>query len=210
MAQEQRSVVDFDEVRMEGTGTIFIRQGERESLTIEATEHLLSKIKSDVNAGRLELGFRHWYDYLVEIGHSEITYHLTVLRLRGVTLSGSGKIHAGPLQTDRMQFRVSGSGDLECESIQTRDLDVQVSGSSKVKLRGSAEQLQVEISGTGDLQAFDLLAKEVRLRISGSGKMEVNAEQRLDARISGSGDIRYTGSPDVSQSISGAGSVRRV
>lgn len=210
MPQEQRNVSGFDEVRLEGVGTIYIEQGNQESLTIEAPEHLLSKIKSDLNAGRLELGFRHWYDYLVEIGHAEIIYRLTVIRLRGVAISGAARLQAGPLETDRFRFSVSGSGEINSPSIHTSDLEVRISGSGKTQIGGSADRVDVEISGSGDLRGDNLQAQDVRVRISGTGKIEIHAEKRLDVRISGSGEVRYSGSPDVTQSISGVGSVRRV
>ena len=48
---ETRDVENFQEVALEGVGTLVIEQGDRESLTIEAEEQVLRKIATEVRAG---------------------------------------------------------------------------------------------------------------------------------------------------------------
>ena len=47
---EVRDVSDFQEVALEGVGTLVIEQGETESLTIEAEPKVLQRIETEVQS----------------------------------------------------------------------------------------------------------------------------------------------------------------
>ena len=55
---EERAVSDFDEILLEGGGSIVVDVSGTESLTIAADDNLLPLLTSDVVAGRLELRTR--------------------------------------------------------------------------------------------------------------------------------------------------------
>jgi hypothetical protein len=208
--QERRDVADFDEISMEGMGVILLKQGEREELVIEADADLLPKLKSDVNAGRLELGLRNWFDFLSLISKPRICYMITVRSLRGVSISGSGNLQAGPIETDRLRLRISGSGEMFIENLQASDLELIFSGSGKAQVSGTVQRSELEISGSGEIKAEDLQTAETQVRISGSGSAKLRVQERLDVTISGSGEVRYHGQPTIRQRISGSGSVRSI
>lgn len=208
--RERREVSAFDAVKLEGSGVLIITQGETDSLEIETDSRLLPKIKSEVLEGRLTVGFHSWLDYLFEMGHPAITYHITMREVHGVTISGSGKLKTGSLNTDRLSLRISGAGDMQLEEVQASTWEIKISGSGKVTARGAAPDYEVRISGSGEVHTANVETQTARVRISGSGNVEVNVSQTLDVHISGSGDVRYTGEAKVSQSISGSGSIRRV
>ncbi len=208
--QERREVSDFDEVHLEGSGTIILEQGEQDGLIIEADENLLPRIKSEVVEGRLRLGFKSWLDYLTHAGHPPIHYRVTMRQVHGVSVSGSGRLQAGPIQTDRMRLKVSGAGDLALPELHASDLETSLSGTAKVTVGGAVQRQEISISGSGELNADQLACEEVRIRISGSGKVCVQAAQKLDVGISGAGDVRYIGQPRISHHISGSGKIQAI
>ena len=210
ITQERREVRDFDEILVEGTGDILLKQGETEELVIEADEALLPRLKSEVQGGRLELGLRHWYDFLFLVPNPRVTYHITVRSLRSVTITGSGKLQAARLQTDLLRLKVSGSGEFELPDLQAAELELNISGSGKARLGGAVQRQEIEISGSGEVKAEDLDSQAARVRISGSGSLRLRAQQRLDVRISGSGKVLYHGQPVIEQRISGSGTIRAI
>jgi len=206
--KERREVAGFDEILVEGTGDILLKQGETEELVIEADESLLPRLKSEVQGGRLELGLQHWYDFIFAIPNPRITYHITVRSLRGLTISGSGKLRSERLQTDRLRLKVSGSGELELPDLQAADYELDISGSGKARLGGAVQRQEIEISGSAEVRAEDLDSQETRVRISGSASIRLRVQQRLAVRISGSGEVLYHGQPAIEQRISGSGTIR--
>jgi hypothetical protein len=206
--QERREVSDFDEVVLEGSGVITLVQGEQDGLVIETEESLLPKIKSEVVDGRLRLGFKSWLDYLTNLGHATIHYRVSMRQVRGVLISGSGKLEAGRIETDRLRLKVSGAGSLAVADLHTADLETSFSGSGEARLAGSAQKQEIHISGSGDYKAEELDCQDARVSISGSGGVRLRASQRLEVHISGSGEVRYAGQPNITQRIHGSGSIK--
>ena len=126
VASETREVSGFDEVELSGVGNLSIRQTGTESLSVEAEEDILPKIRTEVVDGRLVIG----PEPNTSIETTEpINYELTVDDLGALELSGSGEVDA--------------------EGIDTDELGVDISGSGAMKASGRADSQQVNLSGTG-------------------------------------------------------------
>ena len=186
VASESRDVSGFDEVELRGVGNLSIRQTGSESLTVEAEEDVLPKIRTEVVGDRLIIG----PEPNTAIQTTEpINYELTV--------------------EDLNALEVSGAGNIDAEGIGTDELAVTISGSGAVKASGEADSQEVDISGSGDYRAGDLRSEETKIDVGGSGSAIVNASDALDAKVSGAGSVEYIGDPTVEQDLSGAGEVSR-
>jgi putative autotransporter adhesin-like protein len=186
VTSESRDVSGFNEVELNGVGNLSIQQTGSESLTVEAEEDAIPKIKAEVVNNRLVIGPKP----NTTVNTTEpINYKLTVKDLNALKLSGSGKVNAEGIDTDKLAVTVNGAGE--------------------VKMAGRAESQDVHISGSGNYQAGDLESKAAKIALGGSGSATVNASDELDTKVSGSGSVEYTGDPTVSQDVSGAGRVRK-
>lgn len=181
---ESRDVSGFDEVELRGVGNLSIRQTESESLTVEAEEDVLPKIRAEVENDHLIIGPKP----NTSIQTTEpINYVLTVKDL-----------HA---------LKVSGAGDVEVEDISTDKLGINISESGAVEASGRADSQEVDISGSGTYRAENLESKEVKIDVEGAGSAIVNVSEALDAKVSGAGSVEYIGNPRVEKDVSGAGRV---
>ena len=225
VVSEKRDVRDFDSVRLSGSGTIFITQTGEESLSIEAEESILPLLTSEVHGHQLELGVRHGVNIAPR---ASIHYYLTVRDLRGLAITGAGKVQMSSLTTDTLRVTISGAGDLQGPELTADTLDISISGAGKVMvnslttnaldvtipgtgsatLAGRAARQTVTIPGAGSYHAEELVSDQARVKVSGAGSAIVNVRETLDARISGIGSIRYAGQPTVTKSVSGIGSIR--
>ncbi len=186
VTSESRNVSGFDEVELNGAGNLSIQQTGSESLTVEAEEDVLPKLRTEVENNRLIIGPEPG----ATIHTTEpINYKLTVKDLKAL--------------------KVSGAGNVDAEDISTDELAVTISGAGEVKISGEADSQDIDISGSGDYQAEDLESKEVEIDVGGSGSAIVNVSDELDAEVSGSGSVEYIGDPTVNQNVSGAGKVRK-
>ncbi|MBW3632902.1 MAG: DUF2807 domain-containing protein, partial [Chloroflexi bacterium] len=96
---EVRDVRDFQEVALEGVGTLVIEQGDTESLSIEAEPRVRRRIETEVANGRLTI--RPYRSFETR---EPITYFITVKQLTGNELAGAGRIEAGQLRTYKIQI----------------------------------------------------------------------------------------------------------
>lgn len=204
---EERRVSGFDRVSVTGSGRVVITQSDDESLNVEADDDLMQYIKTDVEGRTLVLGFTDTPRFRTLRPSRTIVFNVTLPRVSGLTITGSGDIEADDISAEDLEIRITGSGDVEIHSLRAEDLEVRVIGSGDVDLAGYASEQDVEISGSGKYRGEDLESQIARVRVSGSGEAVVWVSDALDVRITGSGDVDYYGDPDVTQRVTGSGDV---
>jgi len=203
MSSETRDVDGFTEIVLEGSGEVNIEIGDRESLTIEAEDNLMSHLTSEVESGRLVLGTSGSI-----VTTRGIVYTITATELEGVTLSGSGDVEVADVTAATFSTVISGSGTVDVANLMADRLEVAISGSGDVDVTGALDELDVDIPGSGSFDGEGLESATGDVSISGSGAAVVNVTDTLTANVSGSGSIEYLGNPAVSSTISGSGSIK--
>lgn len=202
LVTEQRGVSGFDRVEFGGVGDMTVRQGDAESLSIEADDNLIDHIVTRVVGDRLVIEM----EKNINVGGmTRIHYDLVVKDLSRLTLSGFGNIQMDDLKTDSLSILLSGSGNLTAVDLQADSLDVTITGFGNSEFSGQVADLQVIIKGAGSFKGSDLLTRTARIEVSGFGNATAWVEQDLDVEITGSGNVSYYGQPDVTQNISGFG-----
>jgi carbon monoxide dehydrogenase subunit G len=205
--QQNRDVHGFHGVSFAGSGELSIRQGNEESLIVEADENILPYIRTDVEEGRLFIGFRRGVSVSTS---SPIRFTLMVRELDELDLSGSGKIRTGPVRGEDFRIHLSGSGEIRMDTLDAATLKADISGSGDMELPGKVDRQEIHISGSGRFHAPDLDSQSADITVSGSGDATLRARTSLSARISGSGSVEYYGNPSVTKKVSGSGSVRHL
>jgi hypothetical protein len=182
---DERAVSGFDEILLEGGGSIFVDVSGTESLTIEAENNLLPLLSSEVKGTRLELRTRE------SISPTEpIVYTIGAVAFEGISIVGSGDLVATNLDCNAFNASVAGSGDFD--------------------LTGRCDRLDLSITGSGDFAGDSFEVGAADIEISGSGDVVVNATDELVVRITGSGDVAYLGDPSTDIDIAGSGDVRKL
>ena len=205
-AIEQRSESGFDAVALRGIGTLYIEQGDEESVEIEAEDNLLPYLETRVEGTKLIIGTKS----RVSLRPTRpVIIRVTMNHLDRLEISGSGDADGNGLSVDDLAIVVSGSGNVELSELDARSLRVRISGSGTVSVSGAAEAQNLTISGSGDYRSNDLATAEASVRITGSGSADISASDSLEATISGSGSVRYWGSPTVESTVTGSGSIRQ-
>src|ERR1700730_14194234 len=156
---EPRMVSGFSAVSLSGSGQVIIEQTGMESLTVTTDDNLLPYIKTDVKGNTLELGLKDSMTYLRPT--HDIVFRLTVRKLEGLDISGSGKADAKGLDPDHVRIKISGSGE--------------------VSAQGTANDLDLGISGSGGYRGEDMRSKRATIDISGSGGAVIAARETLKA-----------------------------
>lgn len=206
---ESRAVTAFSQIALRGIGTAIVTQGDGESLTVEAEEAVLPRIRTVVRDGRLTIDYEE--GLFARLGPTELVrYYITVRDLDAVRLSGAANVEIARLTAGQFGITVSGSGNAGIGQLTAEHLAVSISGSGKIAVAGSVATQELRISGSGDYLAGRLASNGASLTVSGSGRATVQVRDALDVQISGSGSVEYNGDSSVGQAISGSGRVRKV
>jgi hypothetical protein len=208
-SKETRNVKDFTKVSFGVAGDLFIKIGPEFRLTIEGDKRTLDEIETVVSGDRLTIKKENWRFSFND--NNRVTINLTLPRLEGVGVSGSGKAQImDKIDADHLSLSVSGSGKLITAELNADDLNCGISGSGDIILDsgGSVDNGDISISGSGGFSGEGVEIDHLNVSISGSGNCRCRAGDSLDAHISGSGNVTYAGNPKVNARVSGSGHVR--
>jgi hypothetical protein len=218
-------VSNFDSVALEGSGNVYIEQGDSESLTIETDDNILPLLETRVSGHELILGMKP--NQSIDPSRP-IVYQLTVKDLNRVHLKGSGNFYISPIRSNDMAVAVFGSGDVKIqgleadsmsldlfgsgnitiEDIAVKTANTDLKGSGDIKLDGKLDAQTISVSGSGKYLAGDLETNSADISIPGSADVTVWVNNDLQVKVNGSGDVSYYGSPQIDQSGGGSGHLK--
>jgi len=184
---------------------LYVRQGDDESLRIEADKDIFDKLQAEVRDSILYLESdkeRNYKDWDVEV-------YLTVKSLKSIDVGGAVKLRTnGTITGEKLELNISGAADLDMR-IDVDKLMADFSGAVNAELEGRARYVVMDMSGASRVDADDLITDAFYLDFSGFGKADVYAEKVLKVDMSGMGVVKYGGNPSkVKTNSSGLGIIK--
>lgn len=180
---ETRTLSEFHSIANSIYADVYLTQGPKEDIRIEAQSNILRELETHVINGELRLNFDHCVDI-----YQPVQVYITNPEFRNLRLAGVG------------DFVVENEFDLV-------NLTISLTGVGDFIMHGTTSNLDILVSGVGNVRAFDFTSNVCDVRISGVGDVEVFVDNELNVNISGTGTVFYKGQPAVSTVITGSGSV---
>ncbi|MGZ8940995.1 MAG: GIN domain-containing protein, partial [Limisphaerales bacterium] len=116
-----REVSGFDAVSVEYPAQVLIKQGNTESLKIEAEDNLLPNLKTQVKNGTLEIFYKRENGKHVNPTKT-VKITIVVKDLTDVDFSSAGELIIENLETDRLDVSLSGAGNVDLDQISVKEL----------------------------------------------------------------------------------------
>ncbi|MGB8252357.1 MAG: DUF2807 domain-containing protein [Anaerolineaceae bacterium] len=194
-----------------GVGNVYLTQGDKDELRIEADPEIRSRIKTEVKDGILVI--RHDNDFIEWMkiwtnGIEQLRFFLTIKDIRSIKLSGAGSLKAPAIHGDAFELVNSGAGSQTIENLDAHTFKVELSGAGSIVVAGKTMEQNVKLSGAGSYNAGRLESQKAVVKLSGVGSASVWVTGSLDANLSGIGSVEYRGEPQVSKHITGLGSIK--
>ncbi len=202
---KEREAGSFSGIRVSTGIDVYLKQGDNQSITVEADENLheyiLTEIEGDVLRVYTEVNIRD---------ADEKKVFVTMKQVKSVKASSAGDvIGQSPVKTDEIEIDASSAGDIKLE-VYAKEIEVDISSSGDVTLKGEADVLEADLSSAGNLNAAELKVREAEVSVSSAGDADINVTEKLQARASSAGDVHYTGNPKyVDAHSSSAGSIHK-
>jgi hypothetical protein len=225
--RENRNVSGFTRVEFRIPGKFYIRQGSADKVEIEGSKDILSKIETEVEGSKLLIHTPGKYNW--KSGDDDVKVYITIQRLEGLGVSGSGDlVGESKFTTNDLNLKVSGSGSLKLDVESSGEVDADVSGSGDLDVKGTAKSFESSVSGSGRVTMAMNISGKTDFNISGSGRIEASGKTdnvdvtisgsgkvlaadletvRCDVKISGSGNVEINVKEELESHISGSGSV---
>jgi hypothetical protein len=197
----ERKTESFTGIKVSTGIDVYLKQGDTETLSVEADENLHEYILTEVRGGVLNV----YTEANIREAERKRVY-VTMKDIRSVMTTSAGDVFGEtPVKSDRLELSASSAGDIKLE-VFAREIEVDLSSSGDITLKGQADILNADLSSAGDLNAFDFKVREADISVSSAGDADINVSEKITARASSAGDINYMGDPkyvDVHSSSAG-------
>lgn len=189
LATESREVDDFDSIEMEGAARLEITIGEKESVTVEARQEVIDRVKTDVHGDTLHIRSKP-KDWFIVDGRPRVTVRITLPELDSL--------------------KIEGGNDVRIAGFDGGDTRIRAGGAAHIKATGELDELTVHMAGAGHADLSGLIANEAKVTVDGVGSVYVHPKESLDATMNGVGAILYSGNPrEVNTRMNGLGTIGR-
>ncbi|HOP57828.1 MAG TPA: head GIN domain-containing protein [Bacteroidales bacterium] len=187
---EEREPVNVSGIKVSTGIDVFLEQGERPELKVEADENLHEYILTEMKDGVLHV----YTDANIRRAKSKKVY-VTLTDINSISTSSAGDVVGiSPVTTDNLMLSASSAGDIKLD-VYAEKIDVNISSSGDITLSGETDVLFADLSSAGNLNAYNLKAREADVSASSAGDADIFITEKLRARSSSAGDINYKGNP---------------
>ena len=205
VVKQERTAGSFSGIRVSAGIDVYLKQGDKESITVEADENLQEYIKTEINGDILNISS----DANIRDAEKENVY-VTIRDLKSLKTSSAGNITGQmPFKADELELSASSAGDIKLE-VSAKSIKADISSSGNITIDGTADKLEADLSSAGDLNAYELSVREADVSVSSAGDADINVSEKLTARASSAGDINYRGNPKyIDSHSSSAGGIHQ-
>ena len=202
---KERKTESFTGIRVSTGIDVYLKQGDVETLSVEADENLHEYIITEVRNGVLNI----YTEANIRDAERKRVY-VTMKEIKSIKTTSAGDvIGETPIKTDRLELSASSAGDIKLE-VTAKEIDADLSSSGDMTLSGEADMLKADLSSAGDLNAYELKVREADVSASSAGDADINVTEKITARASSAGDINYKGDPKyIDAHSSSAGGVHK-
>jgi len=222
VAQTTKKVLELPEFKgiyVNSNYTIYLKQTNKQEVTVEALTEIFSVTDIKVENGILMVNIERkpenpnkslWAKIDDVKFNPTMKLYVSVKNVNDLQVNGGGKIVSeNSIATDYVTLGVSGNGSMDVD-LKGNTIKAEVSGSGTMTVRGYATSIDALVSGTGGLNGFGCVLETAKAKVSGSGECQLNVTNTLDALVLGSGKVKHKGNTKTAQKkIYGSGSVER-
>jgi hypothetical protein len=210
---------DFKGIYVNSNYTVYLKQTNKQEVTVEALTEVYSLTEIKVENGVLQINMERkpenpnkslWAKIDDIKLNPTMKVYVSVKNLNDLQVNGGGKvISENSIAADYITLGINGNGSMDVD-IKGNTVKAEVSGSGTLTLKGYATSIDAVVSGTGALKGFSCPLETAKAKVSGSGTCELNVANNIDAIILGSGSVKHKGNTKTAvKKIYGSGTVDR-
>jgi len=202
---ENREIDSFSAISASHGLNVYLVQGDKETVRVEADENLLSLIVTKVKGTELILKTTE------NIRRAKkLDVYVTLVNVNEINVSSGCDLESnGIIKTDHLDISVSSGADAKLQ-VEGNEISCSVSSGADAVLSGKANFFYGKSSSGSDLKAKELIATNCKAKASSGGDVSVYASESIEANASSGGDVSYYGNPSkVDVNSTSGGDVNR-
>jgi len=222
LAQTTKKVLELPEFKgiyVNSNYTVYLKQTNKQEVTIEALTEIFSLTEVKVENGILMINVDRKPDNPNKSIWSKIDdiklnptmkLYVSVKNINDIQVNGGGKVVSeNSIASEYVTMGVSGSGSIDID-LKGNTIKAEVSGPGTLNVRGYASSMDALVSGTGTVNAYNCALETAKAKVTGSGSCLLNVTNTLDAVVLGNGAVKHKGNTKTAQKkVYGSGVIER-
>lgn len=194
LTSEDQPISEFSQLSVNGVFNLYLSQGDKESLRIEADQETMDKIIVRNTGEKLSIELEEGFELF---DREEINIYLTITDIDSFEFEGVGNIKTEEvLRLKDLDLKGDGVGNTKLE-LEADRIDAEFNLVGNVTLSGKVETIDLNNNGLGNVDASDLKAQFMTLNTNGIGNVEVYSEKEISITANGIGKVTYEGGAEV-------------
>lgn len=200
---EQRTVENFNAVKISNAFDVIIVQGDVQSVSVIASDNIVPRVITQVVDQTLRIGLSG-SNNIREQHRVEITVpELNRIEFNDAT---SGFI-SGSLNSQTLTIKLSGSSKFEIDDLIAGELEVRLSDASELFIKGNTSEVNARLSNASEFRVFGLTSATASVQLFDASDMDITCTESLSGSVGGSSVLRYRGNPEIEVATSSAGKI---
>ena len=194
---------DFTKIRVSTGLDLYITQGSKTDITVEADENLQDIIITEIKDGVLKI----YSDKNIWKAKARKVY-VTLETLEGISAtSGSDVYTRGTLKVNDIAISSTSGADIRM-SLDANSVTSSATSGSDIEISGTSNNHTSSATSGASIDAYGLRSKNVTVRVSSGADINIYASESIAAKASSGGDIDFKGSPkNVTKKSNSGGSI---
>ncbi len=188
--ENRKANEDFTKIKVSTGLDLYLVQGERPKIRVEADENLQDIIITEIKNGVLKV----YSEKNIWKAKSRKVY-VTLKTLDGISAtSGSDVYSQNTLQVNDIAVSATSGANIRI-SLDASSVKSSATSGSDIELTGVSNQHTSSATSGASIDAYDLHSKNVNVKVSSGADINIHASESIDARATSGGDIDFKGSP---------------
>jgi len=195
---------NYESISAETGLEVYVVQGSKASVIVEADDNLQEHIKVEVNGSELKI----YADADINAGTKKIT--VTLPNIVSLEASSTAIIKSKiVIKSDEISLNAESAASIEV-GVDAKTVNCEASSSGTLKVSGKTSDLNTVSSSGGSINASALTAEDAEAEASSGGNTKVNVTGKLTADAESGGIITYINNPKtVKSNATSGGSVNK-
>ena len=201
---EDRSTKEaFTAIKVSSGLDLYISQGSKHKITVEADENLHNIIKTKVKDGVLTI----YSEKNIWKAKSRKIY-VTISDLEELSATSGSDVYAKEtIKVNELQISATSGADIHI-SVDANSVETSATSGSDIEISGVANNHSTSATSGASIDAYELQSKNVTARVTSGADINVFASESLNASATSGGDIDFKGNPKkVDKTTTSGGSV---
>lgn len=201
---QDRSVKDdFTKIKVSTGLDLYISQGSRNEITVEADENLQDIIMTEVRDGVLKIYSEKniWRAKARKI-------YVTISNLEEITATSGSDVYAKEtLKVNDIKISATSGADIRI-SVDANTVETNSTSGSDIEISGIANNHNSKATSGSSIDGYELRSKNANAKVTSGADINIYASESINAKASSGGDIDFKGNPKkVNKKSSSGGSV---